>query len=123
MTKENVLSEFNNILTDPGSLKSGEYLEAHIIQCIQSLIKTDRPGLVETIRDWIAMEKEPQTMLAVRAANTVLIHEVRPDIERLRAKVKEGKVFPTFYLKDFDATLIRLSQGNEKRQYNERERS
>lgn len=96
MTKEDVLSILETDISDPGSYKSGEYLEEHILKHARQIVNMDRSSLIEVLREWLNLRCEPRTMLAVTIARQLGLREIRSDIEFLRKDILEKKVFPFF---------------------------
>ena len=47
MMREDVIVIFESALSDPGSFKSGEYLETHILTKAKRIFQRDRAGLIE----------------------------------------------------------------------------
>jgi hypothetical protein len=109
MSKQDVLAVLETDMNDPGSLKSGEYLESHILLHAKQFLRTDRLGLIDALSEWISLKSEPRTMLAIRAAQELDLKEMRQIIESLRKEVAVGRVFPRFYLRDIDDVLSSLS--------------
>ena len=109
MSEREVLSVLETAINDPGSVKSGEYLDDHILLYAREFLHTDRIGLIDALSKWVKMKNEPRTMLAIRAAKELNLRELRRVIETLRHEVATGKVFPKFYLRDVDETLSSLA--------------
>jgi hypothetical protein len=110
MSKDDVLTELETDMSDPGSYKSGEYLEEHILASANAALLTDRVGLIAALREWLSLRDESRTMLAVTMARKLRLQELKADIEALRKEVSEGRVFPRFYLREIDASLEALNQ-------------
>lgn len=109
MAKLDVALALQSDLDNPGSLKSGEYLEDRIFGTVRrALAAGDRVGVVEALRDWLIMRREPQAMLAVAAAGKEQLAELVLDIQALRADVLAGRAFPKFYLRWIDEALSAL---------------
>ena len=106
MAKIDVAQALQSDLDNPGSLKSGEYLEERILRTVRrALLAGDRDGVVESLREWLILRQEPQTMLAVTAAKNEQLTELVPEIEALRTDVLAGLAFPRFYLHWIDEAL------------------
>jgi hypothetical protein len=106
MAKLDVGRALQSDLDAPGSLKSGEYLEERILWTVRrAVIAGDREGVVEVMRDWLLLRREPQTMLAVTAIMREHLTELVLEIEALRMDVLTGSVFPRFYLGRIDEAL------------------
>jgi hypothetical protein len=105
MSKNNILPILETAMNDPGSFKSGEYLEEHILTDARKFLVSDRIGLIEALCEWISMKSEPQTMLAISIAKELNLREMRQAIVELRQEISIGKVFPKFYLRDIDEAL------------------
>jgi hypothetical protein len=105
MSKEDILILLDTAMTDPGSYKSGEYLEEHAFDYLNKIINSDREGIIEALREWIGLRSEPETMLAVRLARRLKISEVIPQIKKLRKEVDKGNVFMRYYLTSIDQAL------------------
>jgi hypothetical protein len=108
MSKQEVLSVLETAVNDPGSFKSGEYLDDHVLLYARRFLHTDRLGLIDALSKWVSLKNEPRTMLAIRAAKELDLRELRRVIETLRQEVAAGKVFPKFYLRDIDEVLNSL---------------
>ncbi|WP_366921798.1 hypothetical protein MFMK1_002214 [Metallumcola ferriviriculae] len=112
MSKEDVLAILESDIFNPGSYKSGEYLEEHALSHAVDVLQNDRQGLIEALMDWIETQSEPRTMLAVRIAKNLGLVELKPQILELGHKIDSGKVFPRFYLRYIDETLNELEAKN-----------
>jgi len=109
MAKTDVAQALQSDLDNPASLKSGEYLEERVLKTIRgAVIAGDRDGVVETLREWLILRQEPQTMLAVTAAKKEQLTELVLEIEALRTEVAAGRAFPQFYLRWIDDALSAL---------------
>jgi hypothetical protein len=108
MTKDDVLRILETDFTDPGSYKSGEYLEEHIFWHIELLIQNERRHIIEILNDWLNMRIEPHTMLAVDVAGKFEISELVPQILELRHEIESGKSFLRYYVQRIDKALIKL---------------
>lgn len=109
MAKSDVLSAFQSDLDNPGSLKSGEYLEEQILKTVRCALRAgDRDGVIDALREWLSLGREPETMLAVTAAKQEQLTELVPEIKTLRTDVQAGRVFPIFYLRWIDEALDAL---------------
>ena len=105
-----MLGILESIISDPGSYKSGEYLEMHIFRYLIGIQKTEKQGIIEALQEWIETQSEPRTMLAVRLAKKLGIDELIPQIIALRHKINIEGIFPKFYLRYIDETLIELQK-------------
>jgi hypothetical protein len=105
MSKEDVLGILESDMSNPGSYKSGVYLEEHTLSHAAAVLQKDKQGLIEALMDWIETQSEPRTMLAVRLAKKLGLAELKPQLLELRHKIDTGKVFPKFYLKYIDEAL------------------
>lgn len=110
MSKEYVLAVLEGDINNPGSYKSGEYLEESVFRHSTEIIQTDRQGLVEALKEWIEAKEEPHTMLAVRIARRLRLMEMIPQIKDLRDEIARGGVFPKFYLRYIDEALNVLTE-------------
>ena len=108
MPKDGVLASLETAMSDPGSFKSGEYLEEHVSLYAKQFLQTDRLGLIEALREWIILKREPQMMLAVRLAKDLGLNEMYQDIETLRQELSVKSEYPRFYLRDIDEVLNSL---------------
>ncbi|MCK9589240.1 MAG: hypothetical protein WC076_09860 [Terrimicrobiaceae bacterium] len=105
MKKEEIIAIFETDFSNPGSVKSGEYLEDHVLTHAQEIVKANRGALIEILADWLAMRTEPQTMLAVKIAGVLCVRELRNALLKLRDDVAVGRAFLPFYTKRIDAAL------------------
>lgn len=113
MAKSDVLSALQADLENPGALKSGEFLQEHVLRTARrALAAGDHDGLVAALRDWLSLRQEPQTMLAVNVAKEERLRELAPDVQALRTDVQAGRFFPSFYLASGGVKLIHC--GGEK---------
>jgi|SRR5687768_5758571 hypothetical protein len=110
MSKDDVLAVFETALTDPGSYKSGEYLQEHVLIYAKKFLISDRVGLIGALCEWISLKSEPLTMLSVRIAKELNLYEMNQVIEDLRQEVSSGKVFPWYYLCYIDEALSSLQK-------------
>lgn len=108
MVKDEVLVILESDINNPGSYKSGEFLEQHVLRHASSIIKTDRVSLIDALKEWIQTKTEPRAMLAVKVAQKLKLEELKPEIVQLRNEVSAGKNFPLFYLRYFDEALKNL---------------
>ncbi|MCO6455263.1 MAG: hypothetical protein J5I93_08175 [Pirellulaceae bacterium] len=108
MSKDDILAMLASDLNDPGSQKSGEYLEEHVLRQARSAVASDRVGLVEAMRQWLELRREPETMLAVSVAEETELQELAPDIDRLLAEVVAGQVFQPYYADALRTAVARL---------------
>ena len=91
MTKQDVLNQFATDFNDPGSEKSGEYLETHVLDRARQIVSDDRPGLMDVMRDWMEPRRYPHTLLAVAVARELRLTEMRAELEQLSGDVDAGK--------------------------------
>lgn len=105
MGKEEILTILESDIRDPGSYKSGEYLEEHAMRHASNIVEIDRQGLVEALIEWINTKTEPRTMLAVRIAQQLKLAELMNPIRMLRNEIADWHVFPSFYLRYIDEAL------------------
>lgn len=108
MSKNDILTKLQSALNDPGSQKSGEYLEEHVSVQLKRSIGDDRVGVVQALESWLEFRKEPQTMIAVRMAAEFQIQELRPLIEKLAQEIEKGDAFLPFYKRWTDEALEKL---------------
>ena len=110
MTKEDIVAIFETDLSDPGSLESGEYLESHILTRAEQIVHRNRAALIEVLTGWFQLRTEPQTMLAVKVAGTIRLHDLRAAPLVLRDDVASGRVFLPFYAKRIDDELNAIGE-------------
>jgi hypothetical protein len=113
MNKEDIVRIFETDMTDPGSLQSGEYLKTHILAHAQVVARMNRSALVAVLIDWLTLREEPQTMLAVRVAQDLGLHELRSALLVLRQEIVAGRVFWPYYVKDIDNALNAIGQDSQ----------
>lgn len=109
MPKDEVLAEFNIDFADPMSEKSGEYLYDHVLRRAKRLIVEDYTGVIEVLRYWLSLRKEPHTMLAVRVARDLVVTELKPELENLRQDIESGKTFLPYYKRWVDQALAAIN--------------
>jgi len=105
MNKEEIEKTFEADFTNPGSIKSGEYLAEHVLNRAKELIHNDRLGLVEVLRSWILQRSEPRTMLAVNITGELRLFELKEEVDALRVAVKNGECFLPFYIRQIENAL------------------
>jgi hypothetical protein len=106
MTNIDVARALQSDLENPGAIKSGEYLQERILRTVRrALVAGERDGVVEALREWLILRREPHTMLAVTAAKKEHLTELVLEIVALRADVLGCRVFPKFYLRWIDDAL------------------
>lgn len=105
MSKEDVLSAFQTDFNNPGSLKSGEYLEEQIVKRARWLFPKDPSGVIEALREWLLNRQEPHTMLAVTVIEELAIVQLRNELLSLKDDIVQGKIFMPFYVDDVDKAL------------------
>jgi hypothetical protein len=111
MSRDEVLSEFETVGTDPGSQKSGEYFYEHLLTRAKRLVVDDREGLVEALSYWLSTHREPDTMAAVRLARDLIIPELETDLKRLKQDIESRRVFLPFYVKYIDQALAAIRKN------------
>ena len=105
MAKTDVLEVFDSALNDPGALKSGEYLEEHIVNYAKEMFINDRTGVIDALREWLVLREEPKTMLAVKVVEELTIKELKEEIINLKKDIEGGKAFLPFYVRSVDKAL------------------
>ena len=109
MEKEEILSHLEDDLANPGSQKSGEFLEEHALVTAHRALETgNREALVEAMVCWLRDRSEPRTMLAVSIAKELSLGELRAELRVLKAEIDDGRVFLPFYARRVDAALNAL---------------
>ena len=109
MSKTDIFNDLEADLSNPGSRKSGEYLEDRITVRLRQSLVHDRDGVVGALTDWLILRQEPQTMLAVRMAAKFRLGELRKPIEELGRDIEKGKAFLPFYKRWVDEALEAMS--------------
>jgi hypothetical protein len=110
MSKNEILIKFEDCFKDPGSEKSGEYLEEHIIEVVRGLINTDRKALISIFQDWLNLRKDPETMLAVNIAKKFKLRELNEGIQQLLDDINDKKVFLPYYGSIIQKTLDEINK-------------
>lgn len=108
--KKNILKAFETDLSDPGSIKSGEYLEEHILMNARRFLIEDRQALIEVLQHWLSLRSEPKTMLAVVVTRELKLIELKSQLEELKKEVQAGKVFLPFYADSINEALAILGK-------------
>lgn len=90
---------------------SGEELYEYIRKKVAPYVTEERNEVVEALREWIDLRKEPHTMIAVDLAAKFNISEVSSDIDLLLMDVKKGKVFKEFYERPIKDSLKRMAES------------
>jgi hypothetical protein len=103
---------FNTDFSDPGAVKSGEYLAEHVLSHANYIINYchERDGLVEVMKSWLEGRKLPHTLLALEVASTYGLHELLPIIHEIRNEVDTGRIFMKFFITYFDASIQSLEK-------------
>jgi len=111
MGREEVEIAFGTAFTDPGSVKSGEYLREHILAAAERFVASDRSALLEVLTEWLQMRDEPHTMLAVAVIGRLGLGELYGELQQLKAEIDSGRVFWQWYGRKVDAALARIKTG------------
>ncbi len=114
MSKEDVLNAFQTDFNNPGSLKSGEYLQEQIVKRARWLFPKDPSGVIEVLRQWLHNIQEPHTMLAVKVIEELAIEQFRDELLSLKSDIEKGKIFMPFYVRDVDDALSALKKRTEE---------
>jgi len=109
MSKNSILEKLQTALNDPGSQKSGEYLQDLVAKQLKRSVDDDRAGVVQALEAWLKTREEPQTMLAVRMAMAFEIKELRQSIEQLAREIEKGDTFLPYYKRWTDEALDKLA--------------
>jgi hypothetical protein len=109
MSKSEVLNNLAETLENPGSMKSGEYLEEQVRQQLERALLVDRLGVIEALNDWVLLREEPQTMLAVQMAVNFRLYELLNPIKVLGEDIAAGRIFFPFYKQWVDEAIKALS--------------
>ena len=115
MSREKILAMFDTDLADPGSVKSGEYLEAHVLAHARSAVSMDRQGLVNILTEWLSETSEPKTMLAVLIAKELRLTELLPNLRDLRVAIASERALLRFYVRWVDEALETLEAVSNPR--------
>jgi hypothetical protein len=91
MNKEDIAAMFETDFTNPGSYKSGEYLEAQVLKRAKQIVQNERGLLVEVMKDWLKERNSPPIMLAVSVAEELKLTELIPTLEILREEIIQKK--------------------------------
>jgi len=113
MSEQEILKMLKTDLDNPGSYKSGEYLEDQAYIHLVKVLKTDREGIISALRYFMELRSEPESMLAVRLAERLGIYEVIPNIIKIGEEIKRGEVFKEFYSFWIDKAVKTLSNNPE----------
>jgi hypothetical protein len=109
MKKEELAAMIEGFGRDLPDRLTGNEENAILAERIGSLVQTERPGLVELLRDWLSIRlpqserkpgdgvREGRMWLALEVAQKYALNELRPDIESLVADVRAGKTFLPYY--------------------------
>lgn len=97
-----VQTDFSN----PGSEKSGEYLQAQIEKRVSIYISQGQGvQVVDVLRKWI-LQREHLAMIAITIAKTHSFSVLIPEIDQLNNDVLAGKVFHTYYSAEWIAPAL-----------------
>lgn len=108
MTTDEVLSVLETDVEDPGSEKSGEYLEQHVLAHASAIAGHSRRELIEALRHWLALKTLPRTLVAIRVAGLLQLAELEPDLRTLMAAANARDI-PVFYLRYLKKALSLLA--------------
>ncbi len=115
--KDDVIAAFETDFADPGALKSGEYLEGHVLERAKAMFSGSRCTVIEVLREWLLLREDPRTMIAVTVIRELGIRELREEVVDLRKDVQAGRVFRRWYVQNIDKTISILDEAaNEKRE-------
>lgn len=110
MTTDEILSVLETDVEDPGSEKSGEYLEQHVLAHARAIAKHSRKELVEALRRWLVLRSLPRTLVAIRIAGILELVELAPDIRALRSAAGSGSI-PKYYVRYIEKALLLLGEA------------
>jgi hypothetical protein len=104
---------FNTDFSDPGSVKSGEYLSEHVLSHANYILnyRHERHGLIEVMKNWLEERRLPQTLLALEVASTYQLNELLPTMHEIREEVIVGTIFMKFYVTYFDGAIKSLEDS------------
>jgi hypothetical protein len=105
MSKEEVLSELQKDIERNKNEKYGEYFYDDVKKRLKYLIISDKIGVIEVLRSWINMRHPQYTIVAAWLAGDFMITELKPDLEKLREDIRNGKSFKPYYVKFIDNSL------------------
>jgi hypothetical protein len=114
--QEEALRVLETDITDPGAVKSGEYLREHVFRHAKTLVSEDRPSLIAALETWLADRSEPRTMLAVDVAGELRLRELASQLQVLRREITESHVFPAWYVRQVDRALSGIGAGGPSRE-------
>jgi hypothetical protein len=83
-------------------------LESHVMGHARQAAATDREGLVEALREWIHLRRDPETMLAVSVVQDLELSELAGDLQQLRDEIAASAVFKPHYQAPVDEALAVL---------------
>ncbi len=110
MSKADILSLLETDMTDPASLKDGDYLENQVLSHSRFVLQTDRNGLVAALDEWLHERSDPRTMLAAHTVATLDLVELQSELYALRDEIMEGEVFPNLSPGGRDFYVRRVSE-------------
>ena len=113
MDQNDVRAAFETDFADRGALKSGEYLEEHIVERARRMATNHRLALIEVLREWLLLREEPKTMIAVAVVRELRVIELRKEVMDLKKEVEAGKVFRLWYARNIDKAISVLD-GTER---------
>jgi len=110
MSKQNIFYMLETDTTDPGSEKSGEYFFEHAFNHLNSVLDTDKKGIIEALREWIGKKAEFETTQAVDLAVKLGLTELIPEISKLDEEIRAGKIFYKYYSLQTEKALEKLNK-------------
>ena len=110
MTKDQIIDQLDSQLERFHPTDPAEDVYSHLNHFTEQLVISERPALLEALRDWLGLRSEPRTMLAVDIAASHGLGELRPEIEGLLADVQRKKVFKTYYERPIRKALEKLPE-------------
>ncbi len=110
MGKEAALDELAVPLEDPATEKDGNILAELLYQRARRLLGSDRPGLVEALRDWLEKRDDVLSIQAVILVRDLRLTELRSLIGELREEVASGRALRPTSLCLFDKALASLDR-------------
>ena len=113
MSKQNIFYILETDTTDPGSEKSGEYFFEHAYNHLNSVLDTDREGIIEALREWTGKRTEFETMQAVDLAAKLGLVELIPEISKLGDEIRAGKIFYKYYTEWTEKALEKLNKEKQ----------
>ncbi len=93
---------------------SGEELYKHFEKLSKRAVHEDRESFIATMSQWLRLQSEPKTMIAVDIAGRYKLLELEQELKKLLSDVSSGKSFKPFYGRPIRKSLAKICSTEEE---------